>query len=584
MAEENVLGRTGGWLREQAVKLQQLPGVGDAAERVKGLASGVSEGLRTAGPTPSTEVMGPPKPPRGNTGLNPNIPPGGMSPEARALQAPQVQPAPVQPTQVKPPSAGYNTGLSMGKAANTAMSVAKRAAPITELFDENVQSAVNPDSDMSVTDRLKTAGRSVLRVGGGALGAAAGGALGSLAGPVGTLAGGAAGGVGGYELGNKAANALFGEQKATPLTSSVSPVAAAPSPALRSAPVQSGTIGAPQTQPQAGQIPIAKDSMPAGTGSVTRSDGLRTAVNTRLPSGMERLPENATQEQAAEWLKKMNVVKQLEARDNAAMAGGSGGGRGTDISALRDMATKNGAFGAMAGLQGYGAISRMEKGATDVGLRNQANQTALAKATYDASKDQRDFTLKMAEVQNKADLDNRSVVDSEIKEVATRMAGPAPTKTMGGVDKDAHAANLQKAEVELKGDIKYTLADTGKKYERLAPAERQQLFQAAEFRSKVMDARGGIKQSMVDYFGNKRFDSKNLYSWLPARDKSGTVQPATALPDGTLQVKLGNGNTVSVGAVAGGGFKVLGPNEAINADMMALVQPAIDAYRKKAKG
>jgi hypothetical protein len=62
------------------------------------------------------------------------------------------------------------------------------------------------------------------------------------------------------------------------------------------------------------------------------------------------------------------------------------------------------------------------------------------------------------------------------------------------------------------------------------------------------------------------------------------VQPATALPDGTLQVKLGNGNTVSVGAVAGGGFKVLGPNEAINADMMALVQPAIDAYRKKAKG
>ena len=83
-------------------------------------------------------------------------------------------------------------------------------------------------------------------------------------------------------------------------------------------------------------------------------------------------------------------------------------------------------------------------------------------------------------------------------------------------------------------------------------------------------------QGFRDFFGNKRFDSRDLYSY--------DVKSAKPAIDGGYVIELNNGNTVKAEAVSGGGFNFFTPNGPVDADLAKLYTPVVEAAIAKQKG
>lgn len=152
-------------------------------------------------------------------------------------------------------------------------------------------------------------------------------------------------------------------------------------------------------------------------------------------------------------------------------------------------------------------------------------------------------------------------VPNEIK--AEVMRDPALTSIKD--PKEREAAALERTS-DLEARMRRTAASGGKQLGDIDVVERRQMIMADNLRRRLEESRSSMDSFMRDFVGNKRFDSQNLYDYMPKE-----VEDA---PFGRI-VTMRNDNTVRVRKVVRNGeSNWFSPNGPIDADMMALIEAA----------
>lgn len=133
----------------------------------------------------------------------------------------------------------------------------------------------------------------------------------------------------------------------------------------------------------------------------------------------------------------------------------------------------------------------------------------------------------------------------------------ANDKPVEGEKKEDRDARIAQSTAKAADAINYSL---GRRKDRatigqLDDRQVNDLHDLLSVRDSVQNARGGFMQSLRDYMGNKRFDTKDLYSYKPV------------YRDGDV-VHFENGNTIDLNEMAGGKFRLLSPNDPVNADAL----------------
>jgi hypothetical protein len=121
---------------------------------------------------------------------------------------------------------------------------------------------------------------------------------------------------------------------------------------------------------------------------------------------------------------------------------------------------------------------------------------------------------------------------------------------------------------------------------QLSNAEMEQLMMAKRIKNKFEQGRGDTVQQLRDFFGTKRFDSKDLYSYLPATGKNGELLGAdiSALPGGgSFLLRAKNGNTMTATRGMGGEWNLISPNGPVDADVAAIFGKHIEAAEERAR-
>ena len=221
--------------------------------------------------------------------------------------------------------------------------------------------------------------------------------------------------------------------------------------------------------------------------------------------------------------------------------------------------------------------------------RQYARQIAMARAGWAIKKDQSD----LATAQQTRDTTQRGVNDSILK---TQLEGEndpnRPTferDTLGKGDNQKTIDSYNNAEMQRrKADIQYTLnamkdpqtgKSAGKSYANASPADMQALGTLAKFKSNVMAARSGWDQSLRDYIGQPRGDSKNLLGYKPVSAVRSSL-PSFGQEGGYI-IHFANGNTAPVFAANGGGFNMFGPNKPRDLDLDQFIAPLIQKAQGK---
>lgn len=436
-----------------------------------------------------------------------------------------------------------------------------------EAMDPNVRAAVNPESGMSGVDRLKQASRSALRVGGGILG----GVAGSAAMPIlGTVAGGYAG----YKAGDYVADQFFGEQQ-NPALRSQTPVAQTQAQAEPAAPP--GGYGGP------GNAGLREgQTMPAGYGVVRNNrTGQTTNIGNKSFDGLGSMPDNATPEQAAAWLKKTNTINQGRAAENMQRQAQGGQGGGDELRPLRDLAAMDAGaapgssgFGSMAALGAYGALDRMKSNAANLGLRQQQiqatnNLAQQTRAQAQANTD-REFANKVGE-QNQKSIETENADYAKRGVVASKFESSLPG---GKADKAGYDQAVQQATADRQAVFKRSAAAAGVDPNNMSAAQRQRMHLSLNIRQQVL---GNRDDGLADYFKNSQVDSDVAQSFEPK-----SVEPADRFGEQWI-VTTQNGNRIPLKAFQGGQFQWTGSNKPINGEFAALTEKLIEAHKSKSK-
>lgn len=236
-----------------------------------------------------------------------------------------------------------------------------------------------------------------------------------------------------------------------------------------------------------------------------------------------------------------------------------------------------GAFGSLAALGAYGAASRLAKNQEEARLAREKNavdrEVAAAaglRSAYNAETSRRQLEL----TEEKA---NQEQLDKAIDDEVRRGEGPQSTSIIpfAGESKEAYEGRLSQRRSELAGDIRHTMAQLGIK--KLEGPQREAMFTAARFKQAVKN-NPSTMQAMRDYFGIKRFTSRDLSTYLPK-----SVERTTLPSGGGYLVHLKNGNTITVRELAGGGFKLLGPNAPVDLDIQNVYGSMIAKFEKSQK-
>jgi len=232
-----------------------------------------------------------------------------------------------------------------------------------------------------------------------------------------------------------------------------------------------------------------------------------------------------------------------------------------------------GAFGSLAALGAYGATSRLAKNQEEANVAREKNivdrEVAEAKGlrgAFNAETARRQLELS-EEKASQEELDK--AIDDEVR----RGEGPQSTSIIpfAGESKEAYEGRLSQRRSELAGDIRHTMAQLGVK--NLKGPQREALFTAARFKQAVKNNPSAM-QALRDYFGIKRFTSRDLTSYLPKKVER------TTLGGGGYLVHLKNGNTITVRELAGGGFNLLGPNAPVDRDIQNVYGSMIAKFEK----
>lgn len=426
-----------------------------------------------------------------------------------------------------------NLGAPNQRLAGALVKTARFAGPAMEVYDagSNIAAGENP---------VRSIGRSLLRGGATTLGAVGGGTLGAFGGPVGAVAGSVAGGSAGYQLGDYVANKVFGPEPGAPgaQVAQAAPAAAA----------------APAPQQPAPTIASAPVSAPVDSNYVdlVGGDKARPAVLTDSTVGVPVSGQGA--------LRRTTPGNQ----GDAIKLGGSTGGSAAASAAPAPAAPAADFQANVRKLGLRGAMKVREDETTRRGQDVASESNAMARA------------VQIATLQHTIGKENAATHDKAIEDYARgKVAVPGTISNM--VDKQKYENDVKAKASALKADINYSVADRkdGTTMEKLTPTQRNQLFLANDLKERITDARGGIVQSMRDFFGNKRFDSRNLYSYMPV-----SAEPSM---QGGYVVHFANGNTAHVVDVAGGGLNIFGPNTPVDADVAAILKPVIDRAKRQGK-
>lgn len=525
-----------------------------AGRAVGGAASAVSEAAGRASGEFAAGLRGEPAPPRA---AQAKWGPSG-SPEAQSYRA---QPAAATPAPLEPAKPGMlrTAATKVGRMAGKVLPYAAAASGATE----SVGNAFSPDPTEAYRKefglpQMAAVGRGLRAIGVPENAAQLGDDLAVRTAGV------------GYKVANAATGGLL--SGALPSAQAAAP-AAPPAPA---APSTGGLRTAPSAEPQGDLVDLtnggrARPSVLTDSNigvPVPGQGAMRVGGNPALKVGGDaamaaedaRVRENASVAQARASLR-------TDAQPGSA-AGGVFGDiaklgslRAQDVAAQRDQA-------------------QMNKNVQH-GLENQGQQF-----TREANISQRQ--LQIAQLSHTLGNENEKRVDARTADYVRSKAEVAnPQLYADPATRASEDAKLKQKTADVNERIKHTLSVTkaGITTSTLPEATHTLLLKANDFRDRLQQARtgGGLTGKMQwaqDFFGNKQFDSGNLLSYLPARDKGGAVKPAIPETFG-YSVEMGNGNKVKVYALAGGGFNFSGPNDPIDNDAMELMKPAIDAAQRK---
>jgi hypothetical protein len=508
------------------------------------------------------------------------------SPEARAYRAAAgggaggATPPPAGGT---PPKPGFFRGGAAkvaGAAKATPGFAAKAAGPLTLAVEagragKNIAEGENP---------LRSVGRAALRGGATVLGGAAGAALGTFAGPVGWGVGGMAGGSAGYAAGDWAADQLFGP----------APDGSAMDKATRDKITKAAAAEAHRVDPG-----IAPPGQSEAVRPLSDADVEKMLSSLRGPVRAPGTGVNQVDGQNVGYPSDGTIMtdRRYVPERGTGLIRGPGGG----ISAIRG-APVQAAGGPMVSASEYdrmrGApsapIDPSKIGLGDViaaGIRHgQARQEEqrISKG-LDRSVDVYGKNLTAATtaaatgVQTRAA--NRKAVDQRIEDVV--LSDPK----YADMDKDKATQMSKQESSQLRARFSRTAAAEGKKLDDLSPVEAEQYVLYNKMRNKLEKYRNDPRPWAREFFGNKRYDTDNLLSYRPAMTAGGKAKPAevipaerSGMPFETYLITLQNGNKISVGAAADGGWNLLGPNEPIDADLLALILPSIEAAQAKEQG
>lgn len=501
----------------------------------------------------------------------------------------------------------YTEGVKTAKLFKMGGALAAPAAAVGELMDKDSVDMIDPSSDMTGEDRLRQGARVALRTGGGILGGAGGAALGG--GPVSGFMGAIPGSIAGYKAGDSVADFLVGPQRSKALrmtggaqTPDEGSVPAAQGPAASMPNLRTGSVAVdpnvwmqdkqgPDGSTKPAFIPVGAPDKPAEglTANETQIDG-RPWGQYEVPRGGILISNDQTgkvtgyQEQnpdvaIANERERMRAVSGMDSATVPAGRGMRGGGP----------AQPGSVFGDMAKVGGYAAAGREAKNKADLSLRSDANRIALAKANLEYGFKDRELNIREGELKDKREEAGRKQMDSQIEGAAREIE---PARSTGnvvgyGAEKESdYTERVKKRTDALRNDIQFSVGNRGKRYGDLSEPERQQLFLAAKIKRNVESGRDDIAQMGRDFFGIKRFDSRDLYSYMPKTGKNGELLGAetTIIPfQGGYTLRSQNGSTMTAKRGVGGEWNLTGPNGAIDADTAALFQPHIDALEKRLK-
>lgn len=464
------------------------------------------------------------------------------------LRGQQAQNASFQAANAPAPKPGF-----LSRSATNVGRLAGPAAAASEVYSagSNISAGENP---------VSAVGRSLLRGGTTMLGGAAGAALGTLGGPVGTLAGGVAGSAAGYKLGDTVADKVFG-----PEGKPSSPIASA-----QAAPAQAA-------QPNLAATPATTAAPDPGYVDLVGGDKARPAVLTDTTFGVPVSGQGAFR------------------RTGTLLANGeidrSTGGTATKLGGPDEPASaglRNAPVAATSGaprVEGKG-LYKFRADTTNAKL---AEADATNKATLAATVAQRDLELRkwMYEKEHTAQNEQEKRVGERTADYV-RAKNPAVSESLvpGSKAQQDYEAKVKQETADVGERLRHTLSVTKQTPGKLNDDQHSLLLKANDIRNRLEPYRSSKLGWAQDFFGSKRFDSKNLYSYLPARDAGGTVKPAIPKTFG-YSVEMGNGNKMKVYSAVNKdgttGFNFTGPNDPVDADAMEIMTPAIKAAQQARK-
>jgi hypothetical protein len=390
------------------------------------------------------------------------------------------------------------------------------------------------------------------------------------------------GGAGGYYLGEKAADFLVGPAGPTGVVPTQKGAAATQSgaPVKPEGPVATAPIPTTQGTQTPEQL-LAGTAVPAsGTGAFQRTGGGPHNFDFPNPGGSWRPdrpgaqgpgPAVGVRSSAIPAMQndgldaqRMQIAREALVAGASPEAGGTGisvgGLRGTPVTPTAGAGGINPGIRAMGEIGSFGAASRLAKNAAELSLARQ--ELGVKAATAAATLSQRDRALAAGEEDRSSRAFNQVLSDR-----ATELAGPM----LEGERTEAYNTRVEGALTTLRGDVNYTLGDsTGKRFGQLDMGEQQQILLADRFKRLNTAARSGFLQSIRDYPGNSRVDTRNLYTYMPVKAERADIPGG-----GGWVLHLKNGNKAAVSDLGGGNFRWLGPNTPVDGDTMAMILPLI---------
>lgn len=345
---------------------------------------------------------------------------------------------------------------------------------------------------------------------------------------------------------------------------------------LRSSTAAPGQPDSTQTDPSP---PSLVDQIPTTTRSSLRTPAVQP-ITTRSDVREE---EEVQSEQPISIPSFDNSDISVDAggKSRSETAAGAGGypapARRSSSVGFRNIPILPGAFGSLASLGAAGAVSRLQRDQQRAETEQEKVGLSRDVAVANAARANAQLGLQVDQQREAQRVQRGKEMNALFEARATQLAGdPRPSEGFGGtlgIGKPAETEEGAKAragriKADMESDVAYTLTNNKLGDISTTRPETFQLLQnMAVIRQRVKEGRLAGDRSFKEFFGNNRFDSRDLLSYAPTK--------ATPRLGGGWDIHLKNGNTVKLERAQGGEWKILGVNDPIDKDIADMIAPLI---------